>query len=114
MTKRWTVYDLKEFLGSLKKEHIRFTLHGKKQLKRYEKKESEIPKSIVVDLLINETPVSITKQHRKKFGLMYPYPLDKNHDLFVAISIKDKFINIVTIYKSNKEKRWKPNGIKKN
>lgn len=62
--------------------------------------------NIVESKILNEKPVSISKQDDYKFKLIYE--LDEKYDLTIIISIKDQkpfAINLVTFFKVDIAKR---------
>ncbi|MGL6297709.1 MAG: hypothetical protein ACRC1M_00940 [Methanobacteriaceae archaeon] len=101
MTKRWTIDEVEKFIKGLKKEQIKFTLHGKHRLNRDEFIEP-LSRDIIINKIIKSNPVLIINQYNNKYASIYEYD---GVFLFVVFSIKDKHINIITLYIINKLKK---------
>jgi len=96
MTLRIKENNIIKHLKKFNKNQIRETQHSK-----CKKKIRKVSFEKIVDLLLNESPIKIEQQENKKFALTYKY--NEQYNLFIVISLKDKFINIVTLYPFTKK-----------
>lgn len=96
MTMRFDENNIVDYLHNFNKNCIRQSKHS-----NFRHKEREIFFEDTNKFLNEKIPIFIEQQEPKKFALIYDY--DDNHNFYIVIAVKDKFINIVTQYISNKE-----------
>jgi len=98
MTNRFNEKNILDYLHSFDKRHIRQTKHSANK-----RKEREFPIEFIIKTLKEKHPLDIKQQENKKFALSYH--INEKYNLLIVISLKDKFINIVTQYIYLKKKR---------
>lgn len=95
MTRRLDKRNIVGFLHNFDKNQLRQTKHSNLKCKS-----REISFDYIIRCIIKEYPINIEQQEAKKFALTYDYNYEYN--IYIVISIKDKFINVVTQYIFNK------------
>ena len=98
MTTRIDENNIVDYLHNFNKKHIRQTKHSNTK-----RKDRKFPIEFIIITLTEKYPIIIKQKKNKKFALVYPYTQEYN--LNIVISIKDKYINIVTQYIFNKKRK---------
>ena len=96
MTVRFDEKNVVEYLHNFNKNRIRQSKHSK-----FRHKERELFFKDTSRFLSEKIPIIVDQQNSKKFALTYDY--DDKHNFYIVISLKDKFINVVTQYIIDKE-----------
>jgi len=96
MTTRFDENNIVDYLHNFNEKCIRQGNHSNERRKEWKFSFDEI-----TNFLKEESPIDIQQQGTKKFALKYYY--NDIYDFFIVISLKDKFINILTQYKTKRK-----------
>lgn len=99
MTMRFDKIYITDYLHNFNKNCIRQSKHS-----NFRHKERELFFEDTKKLLSEKNPTIIEQQDSKKFALTYDY--DDKDKVYIVISVKGKFINIVTLYIIDKEQEF--------
>jgi hypothetical protein len=108
LSEDWDIYEILSFLKDIPENKIVFTGHVKEKIK-----DREIPYDLIVNSILNETPLAISKQDFSKFKVKYPFKYDKSrYDLVIIILVEPvtKTLKVITTYKENVKKRVREDG----
>lgn len=73
--------------------------------------ERDFELNYLIECLLNQIPLSISKTTHNRFKLIYPHETKPTLDLYIIISINDnENITIISAYPKNKNRRQREHG----
>ncbi|KAF5039949.1 hypothetical protein [Methanobacterium aggregans] len=103
MSEDWDIYEILSFLKDIREDKIVFTGHVKEKIE-----DRGISYDTIVNSILNETPLAISKQNFSKFKVKYPFKNNESrYDLVVVVAVEHvtKSLKVITTYKENVKKR---------
>ena len=99
--KDFNIDEAREILSSHNPEDLKIISHMEE---RWVVREFDI--NYIVNCLLNEIPLSISKTMPNRFKLIYPHRTRKTKDWYVIIEIgDDEIVSIITAYSEDKARR---------
>ena len=99
--KDYNIDEAREILKSHNPNEIRIIPHLQE---RWLERDFEI--NYIINCLIKEIPLSISKTYMNRFKLIYHHETKTSMDLYVIIEINDfGIVNVITAYPKNKRSR---------
>ena len=99
--KDYNIDEAREILKSQNPDDLKIIPHVEK---RWLERDFEI--NYLVNCLLNNIPLSISKTYYNRFKLIYPHETKTSKDLYVIIEISyDENVTIITAYPEEKTRR---------